>query len=137
MDLSPNSANFSQPSTDKVVIFDRSAVSTLTVHLELDILRIWTICLSYFVVSQGVPLSVDFTPENVQSQVPYTLLTDTPMGVFPTQTPYDFTQGVVQDPYPLVQHFPHHSYIQPRTTIASFDNSVRGPILRSSSTSLY
>lgn len=137
MDLPPNSANFSQLSTDKTVVFDWSAVSSSTVHSELDILRIWTICLSYFVVSQGVPSSIDFTPENVQSQIPYTLLTDTPMGVFPTQIPHDATQGVVQDPYPLVQHFPHHSYIQPRTTVASFDNSVRGFTLRSSSTLPY
>jgi len=123
MNPTPDSASPSQLSTNKVVGFDLFAVSTLI--LELDILSILTVCSPYFVVSQGMPLSIVPAPQNIQSQLPYTLLADTSMGTFPTQIPYDVTRAVIQDSYPPLQHASHYPHVPPRTAITSLDNDVR------------
>ena len=56
---------------------------------------------------------------------------------FPTQIPYDATQGVVQDTYPLLRHVQDPSHALPWNTIAPFDDSVRNRTLHSLPAPMY
>lgn len=108
---------------------NRFTVSVLIVHhRNLD---------SIYIALQDKPLSVSSVLPNIQSQSPYSLFPEIPMGAFSTQVPYDATQGMVQGPYLLLQHVPNSLNILPRTAIASFDNSVRDCTVYSPSNPLY
>jgi len=67
----------------------------------------------------------------------YTLFLGTQMQIFSTQTPYDATQGVVQDTYPLLGHAQDPSHVPPLNATAPFDSSVRNRTLHSLPTPLY
>lgn len=68
-------------------------------------------------------------------QSPYAPSPGTPMRTFSTQISHDATQGVVKHSYPPPQHYPYSSHVPPRTTIASFDNSIH-PVQRNESSEM-
>ena len=125
MPLPPDYTGFSQLSTDNTTVFDWSVVSALIVCLVLDTLGIGTLRLPYSTVSQSMPFSVAPATTNAQSQILSTPFPEIPIGTYSNQVPYDAVQEVVRDPYLPLQHASHSLHVPPRTTIASFDNSVR------------
>jgi len=75
-----------------------------------------------------VPL--DPATQNVQPQFPRTSLTDP---TFSIQYANDTVREVVQYTYPQLQHaIPYYPYIPPRTTVASFDHTIRAAQWRQS-----
>ena len=129
----PDFTSFTQPFSDETAIANWSSVSTLIARFITGIL---SLSVSSFVVSQDMPLSMIPAPPNVQSQPPYSIFLETPMQMFPTQIPYDATQGVVQGTY-LLQHAPDPKNALVFQGGACDDNGVRNCAIRTLSTPLY
>ena len=101
--------------------------------LTCFITRILTLSASHLVASQDMPPFVVPGPPQPRC----TLFLGTPMQIFPTQIPYDATQGVVQDTYPLLGHVQDPSHALPWNAISPFDNSVKNRTLHSLPTPLH
>ena len=105
----------------------RASIAHLLYHQNLD-----PICVALRPISGYAPLRSPCT-----TPTPLHSLLGNSDANFPTQIPYDATQGVVQDTYPLLGHVQDPSHALPWNTIAPFDDSVRNRTLHSLPAPLY